>query len=138
MLVRLAVAGFLLAHAVIHVSFLAPAPPATAAASPAWPFTMTHSWLFIRLDVAPEAARSVGTALVATTIAGFALAALCAIGIVPAAVWLPAIAIGTASSLALLIAFFHPWLVLGVGIDLILLWASLVAGWTPAAVDSPV
>ena len=31
MLVRLLVAGFLLAHAAIHVAFIAPPPPATAA-----------------------------------------------------------------------------------------------------------
>jgi hypothetical protein len=137
MLIRLALAGFLLAHAVIHVAFLAPAPPATAD-GPTWPFTMSDSWLFTRLGVAPEAARLVGMGLVATTIAGFAMAALCAIGFLPAAIWLPAIAIGAASSMSLLIAFFHPWLVLGVGIDLVLIWVSLVAGWTPAASGSQV
>jgi hypothetical protein len=132
MLIRLALAGFLLAHAAIHVAFLAPAPPATADGPP-WPFTTSDSWLFTRLGVAPDAARLVGMALTATTVVGFALAALCAIGILPAAIWLPAIAIGAASSIGLLIAFFHPWLVLGVGIDLALIWASVVAGWAPAA-----
>ena len=72
-------------------------------------------------------------ALVVTTIAGFALAALSAVGLLPVSLWLPAIAIGAASSIGLLIAFFHPWLVLGIGIDLVLLWASVVVDWTPAA-----
>jgi hypothetical protein len=31
----------------------------------------------------------------------------------------------------LLLLFFHPWLVLGIAIDLGLLWAVLVADWTP-------
>ena len=35
--VGLLVAGFLLAHAAIHVAFIAPPPPATAD-GPAWPF----------------------------------------------------------------------------------------------------
>ena len=36
--VGLLVAGFLLAHAAIHVGFIAPPPPATAD-GPAWPFS---------------------------------------------------------------------------------------------------
>jgi hypothetical protein len=131
MLIRLALAGFLLAHAAIHVAFLAPAPPATAN-GPTWPFTTTDSWLLGRLGIAPEAAHLVAMALVVTTIAGFALAALSAVGLLPVSLWLPAIAIGAASSIGLLIAFFHPWLVLGIGIDLVLLWASVVVDWTPA------
>jgi hypothetical protein len=103
MLVRPALAEFLLVHAVIHVAFVAPAPPVTAD-GPAWPFTTTNSWLFSRLGVVPDAASLIGTALVATTIAGLALAALCAIGFLPASIWLPAIAIGAASSTGLLIA----------------------------------
>jgi hypothetical protein len=132
MLIRLALAGFLLAHAAIHVAFLAPAPAATAG-GPTWPFTTTNSWLLSRLGIAPEAAHLVAMALVAVTIAGFALAALSAIGILPASMWLPAIAIGAASSIGLLIAFFHPWLVLGIGIDLVLVWVTVVTGWTPVS-----
>lgn len=132
MLVQLAVAGFLLAHALIHVGFVSVAPPATVG-GPAWPFSTSESWLFMRLGVGAEATRLLALALVATTIAGFSLAALSVIGILPAGIWPPGVAIGAASSMALLIAFFHPWLVLGVGIDLVLIWAGLVAGWTPRA-----
>jgi hypothetical protein len=35
--------------------------------------------------------------------------------------------------LGLLILFFHPWLALGVAIDVVLLWAVLGARWTPDA-----
>ena len=132
MVVRLAFAGFLLAHALIHIAFVSPAPP-VAAGGPAWPFATSESWSFTRLGVGPESARLVALALVATTIAGFAMAALTVIGILPAEFWLPSIAIGAASSISLLGAFFHPWLALGVGIDLVLVWVSLVAGWSPAA-----
>jgi hypothetical protein len=130
---RLLVAGLLLAHALIHVAFVAPPPPATAG-GPTWPFSTNDSWLFTRLGVGADATRSVAYALFATTIAGFLLAALCAIGVLPAAIWVPAIAIGAVSSLGLLVAFFHPWLALGVAIDLALLGASLVADWSPAPV----
>jgi len=127
MLVRLAFAGFLLAHALMHVAFVAPAPPATAD-GPTWPFSTSESWLFTRLGVGPETTRLVALALIATTIGGFSLAALSVTGALPTGIWAPGIAIGAVSSIALLIAFFHPWLALGIGIDLILIWAS----WSPA------
>jgi hypothetical protein len=126
MLVRLVFAGFVLAHALMHVAFLAPPPPATAG-GPAWPFSTSGSWLFTRLRIGHETTRLVAFVVVATTIAGFSLAALSVVGVLPAAIWAPGIAIGAASSVGLLLAFFHPWLALGIGIDLILVWAS----WSP-------
>ena len=132
MLVRFALAGFLLAHAMIHVAFVAPAPPATAD-GPAWPFTTSDSWLFSRLGVGPDEARLVAVALVAATIGAVAVASLAALGLAPVALWAPAVTAGATASLAILIAFFHPWLVVGAGIDVALLWAALVSGWIPAA-----
>ncbi|HEY7968973.1 MAG TPA: hypothetical protein VID95_03195 [Candidatus Limnocylindrales bacterium] len=126
MLVRLAVAALLLAHAGIHVALLAP-PPRSTAEGPLWPFSTSGSWLFGRLRVRDETARLVAFVLVATTIAGFSLAALSVIGVLPAGTWPPAVAIGAVSSIGLLLVFFHPWLALGIGIDLVLLWAS----WSP-------
>jgi hypothetical protein len=38
---------------------------------------------------------------------------------------------GAATSLVTLLLFFHPWLVLGVLIDVVLLWSVIGAGWTP-------
>ena len=130
MLARLAIAGLLLAHAAIHIAFVAPAPAATADGPP-WPFTTDDSWLFSRVGVGSTEARLVATALVAVTLAAFALAALVAVGLAPVSVWMPAVAIGAVASLGLLVAFFHPWLVVGVAIDIGLLAASLVGGWTP-------
>jgi hypothetical protein len=75
--------------------------------------------------------RRLALALVALTIAGFALAALAALGFLPTAVWPVAIAVGSVASLAVLAACFHPWLLLGVVIDVALLWACLVVGWQP-------
>jgi hypothetical protein len=127
MLVRLALAGFLLAHALIHIAFVSPAPPATAG-GPTWPFSSSESWLLTRLRVGPETARLVALGLVATTIVGFSLAGVSVIGLLPVGIWAPGIAIGAVSSVGLLVAFFHPWLALGIGIDLVLIWAVLIAG----------
>jgi hypothetical protein len=126
----LLVAGFLLAHAAIHVGFIAPPPPATAG-GPAWPFATDRSWLIRRLGLNPALLRRLATALVAVTIAGFALATLTTLGFLPQAIWPASIAIGSAASLGLLAACFHPWLVLGVVIDVALLWSCLAVGWQP-------
>ena len=129
MLVDLALAGFLVAHGAIHLGFVN-RPPATAD-GPAWPFTLERSWLLDRLGVGPEAARALGLALVAVTIGSFALAAVATLGVLPASLWTVTVVLGAVASLAMLLVWFHPWLVLGIAIDVILLWAALV-GRTPA------
>lgn len=128
--IELLVAGFLLAHAAIHVGFIAPAPAATADGQ-AWPFATDRAWPATRLGVDHSLLRWLVVALVAVTIAGYALAALTAIEVLPTAIWPAAIAIGSVASLGLLAACFHPWLVLGVVIDVALLWSCLVVGWQP-------
>jgi hypothetical protein len=132
MLARLAIAGLLLAHAAIHVAFVAPSPPVTAD-GPAWPFTTSGSWILSRLGIGPGEAHALALALVAVTLAAFALAAIAAVGIVPLALWTPAIVMGSAASLTLLITFFHPWLVLGVAIDVALMWLAVAVGWAPGS-----
>ena len=69
------------------------------------------------------------------TLASFALAAIAAVGFLPASVWAWSTVIGAAASLTMLIVFFHPWLVVGVAIDVLALWTVLVIGWAPT--DTP-
>ena len=137
MFARLAIAGLLLAHAAIHVAFLAP-PPAATADGPAWPFATEQSWLLTRLGIEDRTAWTLALALVALTLAAFAGAALVALGIAPTVLWVPSIVIGATASLVLLVSFFHPWLALGVVIDLVLLGATLVAGWAPGLTTAEV
>jgi hypothetical protein len=133
MITRLVLGAFLLAHGAIHLGFVSPRPPATAD-GPAWPFDLGRSWILGHLGLDGELARVLGMALIAVTIGGFALAALVAIGIAPAGIWPAAVAIGAVGSVAVLALFFHPWLVLGLAIDVALLWAVLVASWAPEGV----
>jgi hypothetical protein len=128
MLPRLLLAVFLLAHAAIHTGFIAPRP----ATGPQWPFELSRSWALNALGVDGEPARLIGKALVAATIGGFGLASLAALGVMPAAIWPGAAAVGAIASISVLLLFFHPWLVLGVAIDLLLLWALLVVRWAPS------
>jgi hypothetical protein len=128
------VAAFLLAHAAIHGSFLAPRPPVTAG-GPAWPFELERSWILRLLGLDAQSSRVLGIALVAATIGAFALAAVTAIGFGPDALWQPMVTIGAIASLAVLGIYFNPWFVLGIAIDLVLLWGVLIAGWAPDGVS---
>jgi hypothetical protein len=128
----LVVALFLVAHGLIHTAFLSPAPPAKPG-GPQWPFTLARSRLLTPLGVGRGALRLLGGVLVAITIAGYLVAALAAIGIAPGAWFSGAVVAASVASAVLLLLFFHPWLVLGVVIDAVLLWAVLLNGWTPTS-----
>jgi hypothetical protein len=133
---KLLVAAFLAAHALIHVSYLAPA-PRQASGGPEWPFEMTRSWLVSALQLDPGLVRVAGTALVAVTVALLVAAGLAAAGWFVPAAWWPALAVsGAAASLATLLVFFHPWILLGIAIDLALLWAILALGWRPDGIPA--
>ena len=126
-------AAFLAAHALIHVSYLTPAPPRTAS-GPEWPFELTHSWLVTGVHLGPELVRGLGTALVTGTVALLLAGGLATAGwLIPTGWSTPLVVSGTATSMLTLALFFHPWLVLGLVIDAALVWAVVVAGWAPAA-----
>ena len=59
---------------------------------------------------------------------------MAAVGFLPAAFWPAGVSLGALASLALLLVFFHPWLLLGIAIDLVLLWVVLVADWAPEGI----
>jgi hypothetical protein len=130
MAIKLLFAGFLLAHAGVHLFFFAPK-PAQVVGGPAWPFELGHSWALSPLGLAPDMLRVLGIALVAVMIGAYVLAALALFGIGPAGLWIPAAAAGTLASLALLGLFYLPWLTIGVAIDLVVLWLVLASSWMP-------
>lgn len=72
--------------------------------------------------------RAVGLALLAAVIAGYALALLASTITLPGGLFAIGITVGSVASLGLLVLFFHPWLVLGVLIDIGLLLA-VAARW---------
>jgi len=130
MAIKLLFFGFLLAHAAVHLMFFIPKPAATPG-SPTWPFEIGHSWALSPLGLAPDALRLLGIALVAVMIGAYALAALASFEIGPSGLWVPAVAAGTLASLALLALFYMPWLTIGVGIDVVVLWLVLMTSWSP-------
>jgi hypothetical protein len=124
---------FLAAHGLVHASFLSPAPPAKPG-SPQWPFDLAHSWLLGPLGLDGAVSRVVGIVLLVVTVAAYAIAALAVIGVTPPAWFAPSVVAGSIVSLAMLALFFHPWLTLGLVIDVVLLWAVLANHWAPGAV----
>jgi hypothetical protein len=131
---NLVIAGLLLAHGLIHASYLSPRPPATAG-GPAWPFDLERSRLLGSLGYRGTVPRSAGVALVAVTVAGFALAALATLGVAPGSLLPAGVMVGALASLAVLVVYYHPWLTLGLAIDVLLLYAVFVAGWWPEGLE---
>jgi hypothetical protein len=116
---------FLVAHGLIHVSYLAPTPPD---AGSGWPFNLGRPALLGALG--QPALQMVGVGLALIAIAGLVAAGLGWLGLFGANGWWAPVAIaGSVASVLLLVIFFHPWIVLGIAIDLILIWALGVAGW---------
>jgi hypothetical protein len=127
----------LIGHALIHGAYLAPAPPRTAD-GPEWPFAMSRSWLVTGLGIGPEVVRVLGAALIGLTLVTLLGAGLSAMGLlIPEGWWTQLAVSGAVASLAVLLLFFHPWLLLGVAIDLALLYLALVATWSPAELGIP-
>jgi hypothetical protein len=124
------VALFLVAHGLLHASFVSPAPSASAG-GPQWPFDLTRSWLLGPIGLDATWMRVVGIALLVTLLAGYLVAALAALGVLSASAFVPGVVLGSAASMGMLAVFFHPWLAFGVLIDAVLIWAVTVNGWRP-------
>jgi hypothetical protein len=119
----LLLALFLVVHGGIHVGYLC---------SRSWPFAGGDSWLAAGLGVAPGVVDDVAAVTVLVTFFGFALAALTAVGLLPARLWRPLIVVASVSSAVVLILFFTVGTLPGLAIDAVLLWAVLVRDWRPA------
>ncbi len=132
MIIRLGLAALIAGHGLIHLGFVSPR-PAPSPGAPPWPFDAERSWLLGAVGLDAGVARALAWVLVATLVAGYVVAALAAIPVLPASLFAPATVVGSVASLLLLLVFFHPWLVIGVAIDAVLLWAVVGAGWSPVA-----
>jgi len=126
-------AALLVAHGVVHLLFLVPTPGAEGTGGGgAWPFDLGRSWAVARLGIDAGVVRAIALLLIAVTIGAFLLAGLATVGVlVPAGGWAPLVVVGSIASLALLVLAFDPQLVLGLGLDLVLLWVVASSAWRP-------
>ena len=126
-------AAVLIGHGVVHTMFAIS--PAATAGGPEWPFDIAKSWAVTGAGLDLNVVRAVGAVLIVIVAGGFALAALSTVGLVVPAGWWPAAVGGSAvTSVVVLVLFFNPQLVLGIGIDAVLLWAVATSVWAPATV----
>lgn len=122
------VAAFMAGHTLVHAGFVSPRPTTTG--GPAWPFMLDRSWLLTRLGLEARVLRAIGVALVLLVVVGYATAVGAILGFVGGAAFGVGVTLGSSASLVLLGLFFHPWLIVGVVLDLALLLAVIGAGWT--------
>jgi hypothetical protein len=125
-------AGFLAVHGLIHFSFLAPKPPQNPSGL-TFPPEPARSWPVTRLGLSTGALRAVGALLALIAAVGYVLAGLATIGFVVPTVWWASLVVGSSViSLVLFVLYLSPSLLLGIAIDLVLLWLAWSAAWTPA------
>lgn len=128
---RWLLAAVLVGHGAVHTLFATPAPQSGEPGS-AWPFDMNRSWMITGPGLDAATVRALGVALIAVTVAGFALAALSTVPIaVPAGWWQATIGISAVASTLLLLLFFTPQLSLGIAINGTIGWIAASAVWMP-------
>jgi len=122
---------FLIAHAIAHAGLTTAPDPSDPESTPGDFFTLKgRSWLFQRIDLDSGIVQKIGRILVFISIAGFVLAGLGGLG-VPGLrqIWHGLAGTTAIFSLILLLLFWHPWLVLGVVIDIGLVIFTLLGTW---------
>lgn len=124
---------FLIAHGLVHAILAAAPIPNDPDSKPGAFFTASdRSWLLPQVGMNASTVQWIGIILVALSTLGFVLAGLGVFG-VPGltTVWRTVAVVSACISLLLLIAFWHPWLVVGVLIDIGILIALLWVKWPP-------
>jgi hypothetical protein len=121
-MIRVLVAGFLIVHGLVHVALYVIQPKADAKP----PFDSGHSWVLAGMHVAARPARVTSMTLSWLTAALFTVAGLALL--VDADVWAPTAVAAAVSALVLKLAYFHPWLLIGLALDAGVL-AAVAAEW---------
>ena len=114
---------FLIAHGLVHAGLFAAPDPSDPESSPATFFTSTaRSWFFNRLEMAAASVQRTGIILVVLSTLGFVIVGLGILGVPGVSeIWRAMSVVSASVSLLLLIIFWHPWLVVGVLIDILVL-----------------
>lgn len=121
---------FLIAHALIHSSWLTP-PPAQKPGAPAWPFDLTSSWL-LGTGLSVDAIKMIGIILAVVATVGFIASGLGWLG-VPflKGSWTIITIIASIASLLLIAIFWNKWFVMGPLIDLAILYLIFAKNISP-------
>jgi hypothetical protein len=126
-MVRIVAGLFLIAHGLIHLSYVTPKPKDAAAS---YPFVPEERWFAHALGLSPSAARAIAGTLAIVCVLLYAVAGIALLA--DAGIWEGAAVAGSAISLVLMLLFFHPWLLLGIAIDVAII-GSVLSWHVPAA-----
>lgn len=112
---RTVVGLLLIAHGLVHLMYLMPRPEDDQS----YPFVPETRWSAKLVGLGPSTAKMIAVCLavavaVVLLVSGIALFA-------DADIWKAAAATGSLLSLALLLLFFHPWLTIGIAVDVAIL-----------------
>jgi hypothetical protein len=140
---RIFIIAVLLAHGLVHASLSwVPLPAANGPHTPFWPTwwrdAVDPTWPVNRLGVAAPVARTLGWILWLATLLGFAAAGLGLLGLPGLkAIWQSTAAVSAVISLLMLALYWHPWLVIGVLLDLAVLGALVWPRWPGLNLAAP-
>lgn len=127
-IIALLVGVFFIAHGLIHILYVVPAPDEN------WPFDLSRSWLLTRLGLGERVLRGLGTVLWIAAMAGFVLAGLGVFGIpFLKHVWRPVAAVSSVVSFLLIGLFWHRSFVLALLINAAIFIALVWAQWPSVA-----
>jgi hypothetical protein len=124
-------AVFLILHGLVHgILAMVPSPDAN---EPVFATFFSNSWLLSRLGFSESAGKPLAFILAALAMVGFVAAALGLLDFLVPFDWWGALAIASAVvSLLLLVIFWHPYVIVGVVIDVVILVVVNFTEWTPA------
>jgi hypothetical protein len=124
------VALFLILHGLVH-GILAMVPDPNAPGAGFGTF-FSRSWLLAGLGLSESAGRPIAIVLAAIATIGFIATGLALLDILVPFDWWRALAIASAVvSLLLLVIFWNLYLIVGVGIDVVILVTLIFTDWTP-------
>lgn len=132
-MLKITLALFLMAHGLVHAGLAVSPNPADATSTPGVFFTaVDRSWLLAKLGVTETAVFQTGILLVILSTIGFVLTGLGIWGVVGLSIiWRILAFISASTSLLLLVLFWHPWLPVGVLINIGVLAMLLWTRWSP-------
>jgi hypothetical protein len=128
---RIGLGVFIIAHGWVH-TILAVAPnPGDPEARPGAYFTSANrSWLLPKLGLSDAGVQWAGIILVVLSTLGFVFAGMGMLGVAGiSTIWRVTAVAAAIISLLLLVAFWHPWLPVGVLINVLVLVVLLWAKW---------
>ncbi len=130
---KIILALFIMAHGLVHAALaIAPDPTDPNVKLGAFFTSKERSWLLSQMGMGETAVQWIGLLLVVLSAAGFVLAGLGLFGVLGLSiVWRIVAVVSACISLLLLILFWHPWLPIGVLINVAVLVTLLWAKWPP-------